>query len=225
MELTEIIRGLRCRDPLQNPLGRLYQGNLHAAGRRHRRGLKSDISTPDDQRPRALGKGRGHRINVGERAHRMDAFQRPPDRPGQRARHGTGAQRKPVIGNRSSVNRYQPSRPVDGNDRAGGQKLYSILGVVAFRPQIETLQHHLAQKIFLGQWRALIWRDRLPTDKRQGPVMAKAAQPRREGRPGLSGTDDNNVAHPFGSRTGFPPEFPYIVEMTERNSRKGPVWR
>ncbi len=97
VQSAEEVRGFAAGDPLQDALGHFDQRDLQPQFRGHGGGLEPDVPAPDDQHPRAVAAGGGHGVDIGQRAHHVDAATSAPPMAAGR-RRGV----EPVVRARSS---------------------------------------------------------------------------------------------------------------------------
>ena len=196
MERAEVVRGLFCRDPLEDAVRHLDQRHVHAALGSHRGSLQPDVAAADNENPPPRGHLRRERVRVRQIAHDVDAGEVTANRGRQTAGDGPGGQGEGVVGDPGSIGQGDDFCPgVDpGRVRAGAQG--DLLIIIPFaRAQVEPCLFHLTQEVGFGERWSLIGRNGFGADQRDLPVEAFTTELAGKRLAGLAGADDDKMGH------------------------------
>ena len=185
-------RQLLPRDPREHAVLRLQHGDMFAKLGQHRRRLQSDIAAADHHDALRGGEFGHQHIDIGARAHRMDASIIMP-RTGQPARAATPGPDQMTIADRRLADRYGVRRRIDRRHALPEQHRHVALFPESGRADQQPLERLLPRQIILRQWRAFVRQFRLVADHRNASGEFRLAQRDRGLRAGMASADDHHI--------------------------------
>ena len=165
VDRADRIRRIGGGDTGKNAIGHFDQRYVETEFAGDRRGLKTDITATDDEKPMTRLHLLGQAIGIGLVAHRIDAIEITANRGRQTARRRPGANGEGFIWYLAAVEQLDHVLvTIDRLDRCRQADVDPVLAKPGFWPEQQSIEVHLAEQILLGKRRPLIRQDRLIAD-------------------------------------------------------------
>ena len=186
----------RRHDAAHHALRDFEHGDGHPEPGEARRALEADVAGPDDHRAAAGAEVAADRLDVRQRAQRVDAIEvgaRDVDPPGA----GPGGQQQlAVVKAAAVVELHGARRRVEAHRAAAGQALDAVLRIERGGPDPQAPLVHLAGQALLRQRGPLVRQARLVAHQDDRSCVALPAQAVHGLRCGMAGAhDDEGVVH------------------------------